>query len=427
MDLLRLPANQNRAEALKLAIAAKQPVEKMAERLEAGPKTPQDIVEIGANTQVQPENEKAAKKLRLGRKIRKGFLGLTSAGAAVYNGILGIPEGIAIGLGASKGDSKEKLRARAGAVNLVTKTAAAAVIAGALGGGPMIIGAAAVAGLIGSAVSNHISAFTGKLDENIDTISKAARGKNHETNEKLNLGQTLKGLPKAAASGFKSAAKNSLTNGRILTAGVLDGVEFSYKNRRGLVSNTGKVEGQKESTLRSALKLAAGGIFGLVGSMINAPGGFVVGALRSLETEDGQTAPKEMTNTLMFLATNIAKLMPGSLAGSVGGSAGFSVGAATGSITSIIDGKDGFHKGIVRQVDLSLDQAHDGEEAKDNLRAYYRAGKGAVVGGVTGVHEGWRVGFESGAKIMDSVLDLGKSSVDVANQKDQAEEAKAGE
>lgn len=381
------------------------------------------------NSDVQEtfEQEQAPAPPRRKRQVRKALLDTAGVFMGGYNAVLNIPKGVVVGAAAVKGKSDEAIRKRAANSFAIASTIAGGAIGFVLGGPFGLIGGAA-SGLISGTISNHLEARSGSMDPFLNQIADSARQSagidpEDENQHDPNAWQVFKGAVAGGVKGLTAGFKKSFLNSKIAAAGAADGIEFVVQNRRPPVSK--KVTAMGGGAIKTALKAAAGTLFGLAGVLINVPGGAITGALQSLSDTDGKSsAPEAMTKTLMFVGTNVGKLMPSTAAGSVGGTAGYAVGAATGSITSIIDGRDGFHKGIVRQVDLALKEAHGEDEAKGNLRAYYRAGKGAVVGAVTGLYEGWRIGYEAGVENMSAIFDLQKQALDVQTGEEKKSEQK---
>jgi len=67
-------------------------------------------------------------------------------------------------------------------------------------------------------------------------------------------------------------------------------------------------------------------------------------------------------------------------------------------------------------VETAVKRAHGETEVKENLRAYYRAGKGSVVGLSAGVREGWKAGFQGGVEMFGDLLATTPESIEASEK-----------
>ena len=212
--------------------------------------------------------------------------------------------------------------------------------------------------------------------------------------------QGVSAVVSGATGGVKRGFHSRENSAKPMLSGVFDGISEAKEDFQ--TSKASKVKGLSgnQSPAARALMTASGVLFGVVGVMINAPGGLVLGVIESLSDSKDST-PSQMTKNTTFWATNIGKYLPPAIVGAaVGGPVGVAlatgVACATGSVPSIIDGRSGLNRKIARPVENAVKEAHGEDGVKENLRAYYRAGKGAVVGFSAGIREGWKAGFQSG-------------------------------
>lgn len=282
-----------------------------------------------------------------------------------------------------------EVRKRYGQLGIASQVAAGA-LAGGLLGGPLGLVCGATAGFLSGATSLRLQQRSGQLDQII-----GQREQRYSSPRRLFLD-----LGRASAENFRRASTHSES--------FLRGCMAAGDNLRQGLRQRPELPGLQATGFKGALELASGLTCGLTGVVINAPGGAVLGMLHQAEGHSPEAAPNLTEKTLMLTATNLGKVLPASIvAGLVGGPAGVALGTAvgilTGSLTSIIDGRQGFHEEIVQDVYHSLAQ---GEASQD---IYFRAGQGAVLGGVAGLRQGWFLGYRGGREIVRD-LSLGSQA-----------------
>ena len=363
---------------------------------------PQDVVDSA------PANSK------LSRKIRKGFLSAASTGMAAFKALESIPEGIQIGLDTKAGKSDDMKRLNAARVSTITSIATSSAVGSVLLG-PVGFVVGGVVGYLSGMVGNHLAVRSGVGEQKMKAVTKAVE-------EKAGASEGVWGSVKAAVTGAVEGAKQGFkhrkTTAKIQLSGALDGVKEAVEDaKRAEPDRFTELEaGSRHGKLAQAAMRAGGMLFGAAGVAINAPGGLIIGVLESLK-ETSSSIPSQMTKNLMLWATNLGKFLPAAAIGAVvGGPVGIAastaVGVATASVTSIIDGRLGVNDKIARPVKLAVKEAHGEQEVKDNSRAYYRAGKGAVVGLAAGVREGWKSGFRGGVEVVRDAIAATPESIE---------------
>ncbi len=390
--------------------------------------------EAAVEDTVEVEEERAP---RPHRPIRKALVTAVGWGLAAYNAVSSVPEGIAVGLGAAAGKSDEEIRrTSAGAF-----TASNTILAGGLGlavGGPVGLVLGAAAGYIGANVSKYLEVKSGEIEHTIDKSAQKIRDSlAHLDPQEKKFSRTVGGSLMGGWKGLKSTLHDRIS-GQVMAAGVIDGLGHvvhemtTTKEEEAIIEPEQPQPAEPQNNggwLGRLGKTAFGVVCGISGVIINAPGGAIVGAIESLKgPEEKERA--QIAKPLMLVATNIGKTLPSAaigalLGGPVGAAVGTAVGVVTASLTSIIDGKYGFNRGIVREVDKAVAEAHGQEMPKGNLRAYYRAGKGAVVGMMAGVKEGWRLGYKGGVEMLADIVETPKESVGDGEEEDNTDTPEA--
>ncbi len=315
---------------------------------------------------------------------------LAGKALAAAHTLCSLPGNVAVGLAVAASKGVEVQRSRAA----VSYAASSAVVGGALGslvGGPVGMVCGAFAGYIAGNIGNHLSQRSGMLERQLEAI-----------NDGVQPGQSgIKAAFRALTKGMGITWQDGQQAGQLTVRGMLDGAA-------NLPPATSPQS--ESSTDRGIFKKTMGVVCGATGVLINAPGGAVLGALEALrETDEAKRG--EIARPLMLVATNVGKVIPGAfvaalLGGPVGVAVGTAVGVVTASLTSIIDGKSGIHSGITRQVEKAVQEAHQGEPPAQDLRVFYRAGKGAVVGAVSGTRQGWWRGYAGGVNIADDLVSV---------------------
>jgi len=365
---------------------------------------------------------------------------------AALNGLLSIPVGMQIGLdtvrhpkvdaaqegekaaqpgveeasSSAESEAPEKLsaedvkRLNAARISTLSSVAATSLIGlGVLGPVGFVVGG--VVGYLTGTIGNHLEARSGIGEQKIDKISA-------EVEQRVGDSKGLWGSTKALASGAVNGAiegyKSRKTTSKIQLSGIIDGVGDAVADWKDSKSAPVKQlrENSPHGTLTKAAMTMAGGLFGVAGVMFNAPGGLVIGILESLK-ETTSYIPTQMTKNVMLWATNVGKFLPAAIVSATCGvAAGTAVGVATASVTSIIDGRLGVNRKIALPVETAVKRAHGETEVKENLRAYYRAGKGSVVGLSAGVREGWKAGFQGGVEMFGDLLATTPESIEASEK-----------
>ena len=381
---------------------------------ESAGEQPQDVVSL-ENENAKAEPAQAPPQSKLGRKVRKGFLEVASVGVGLHGALSTGIQGIQTGIDVKMGRDPEKIALNSARISTLTSVLSGTSIGLAVMG-PVGLVVGGVVGYISGTIGNHLDSRSGNGAQRQENITKAVE-------KSLGDSEGLWGATKAVATGAIQGAKDGFKGRRmtakIQLAGMLDGVEESADYwREAKVDDPINMDvGKDEAGLSKLLKTAGGLVLGVAGVLINAPGGAVIGVLESLK-ETKSYIPSKMTQSLVLLATNVGKFIPATIATVVGGPAvGTAVGLATGSVASSADGHFGVNRKILTPVENAVDKAHGEEAHQESLRAYYRAGKGAVVGFSAGVREGWKVGFQGGVDMVNNAL----ASTPEAIEKDEKE------
>ncbi|MEW6284451.1 MAG: hypothetical protein AB1758_37905 [Candidatus Eremiobacterota bacterium] len=330
---------------------------------------------------------------RPARWVRTAVAGAAGLANGLYSAANGVPEGLVAGLMAHRGAEPASIRKAVAVTQLVTNTLAGAVVGG-LVAGPAGLVMGAAAGYVTGTVGNYMEHRSQQLDAVVDRIRAGSGG-------------VLRALWTGASQGAVQGFRFGRVSGAATAAGFLDGVREVGKAPSATVS--------PELAPRTLLEGAASVLFGVAGVLINAPAGAVLGSLRSVH-DPARPTPTRLERHLLLLATNVGKVLPGVVLGSlipgpVGILAGTAVGLLTASITSMVDGKAGFHPGLVNTVRQAVASSHGQEECPDSARVFYRGGRGTVVGFCAGLREGWRAGCEAGVQIVRDGLSGPDTSV----------------
>ena len=311
---------------------------------------------------------------------------------ALGHTLCSLPGSIAVGLAARAGVNEEVQRTRS-AIAYSTSSTAMGGAMGSLVGGPVGLVCGAFAGYIVGNIGNHLNNRSGLLTRSMDAIQDASSAS----------GNSLQCSLKAAQAGMRTHWNEGKQAGRLLVEGMLDGASVPHPPLKA------------GSQPQGVLKKIIGATCGATGVLINAPGGAVAGALAALEEGD-ETRRSAIARPLMLVATNVGKVIPGAavaalLGGPVGVAVGTAVGVVTASLTSIIDGKYGIHKGIAGEVERAVKVSQEGHPPAENLQIFYRAGKGAMVGALSGTRQGWQRGYLGGVDIAGDLVSVPRASV----------------
>lgn len=412
-------------------------VEKKAPQ--APPETNVDSVELSSAEAVKSPEPQKARKNKVSRMLRKGFLSAASTVTAAMHSVLSIPVGMQMGLDTvkqieaerlaspeaqkpeeteSKRSAEEMKRLNAARISTLASTAAAGAIGmAALGPVGLVVGS--VVGYLKGMVGNHLEAKSGIREQKMQKITADVK---QSVGDSTGLWARAKAMLKGASSGAVAGYKTRKTTSKIQLSGMLDGIGEAVEDWKESKSKPVKElsDASDHNPLSKAAMRVSGSLFGTAGVMINAPGGMIIGTLESLK-ETPSYIPSQMEKNLMLWSTNVGKFLPAAIVSATFGvAAGTAVGVATASVTSIIDGRLGVNRKIAQPVEKAVKEAHGEEEVKENLRAYYRAGKGAVVGLSAGVREGWNAGFQGGVEMMSDLLAATPEAIETSD-KDDAE------
>ncbi|MGE0494618.1 MAG: hypothetical protein AB7S38_35745 [Vulcanimicrobiota bacterium] len=383
---------------------------------------PQEKVEIGSPETSTELVAPPAPEKKKSRGLRKLLVKAAGWGLAGFNALCGIPEGIAVGLGVARGKSKEQIRAISATSYALSNT----VMGGAAGwlvGGPVGMICGAAAGYVAGNIANHLESRSHSIDTLLDNVTEKVDKANKNVSKNNDVGRATRGALVGAWEGLKTNFELGKTAGTILAAGAADGFDHvieELKAEKPAEEAADKPLKNQPMGIGKALKMGMGVLCGATGVLINAPGGAIIGALESLKGPD-ETERVQIAKPLMLFATNIGKVIPGAVvAGAIGGPVGVAIGTAVGvitaSLTSIIDGKYGFNRAVVKEVDKAVSAAHGEDIPKDNLRVFYRAGKGAVVGAMAGLKEGWELGYKGGIEIAEDLASTPKEAVELEDE-----------
>ena len=382
---------------------AAPPAEAPPQPVETAAPATEDHVEITSTTAQEP-----TRSHKLSRMIRKSFLSAASTGMAAMNSILSIPVGIQMGLDTVKEieverksaeqdstptpetsprSADEQKRLNAARISTLASTAASGAIGMAILG-PVGLVVGSVVGYLKGMIGNHLEVRSGIADQKMEKMTSDIKS---TVGESTGAWAKTKAIFRGAQTGAVQGYKTRKMSSKIQLSGILDGVGEAIEDWK--ESKAEPVKGLSKQSEHNALAKAAmrfsGSVFGTAGVLINAPGGAVIGTLESLK-ETSSYIPSQMEKNLMLWSTNVGKFLPAAIVSATFGvAAGTAVGVATASVTSIIDGRLGVNRKIARPVEKAVKEAHGEEEVKENLRAYYRVGKGSVVGLSAGIREGW--------------------------------------
>ncbi|MCA9796643.1 MAG: hypothetical protein KC910_32765 [Candidatus Eremiobacteraeota bacterium] len=379
---------------------------------------PQEKVEISEPATGTELIAPPAPDKKKSRGLRKLLIKAAGWGMAGFNALCGIPEGIAVGLGVARGKSKDQIRG----ISATTYALSNTVVGGAAGwlvGGPVGMICGAAAGYVAGNIANHLESRSHSIDTLLDNVTDHVEKANKDVAQKNGVGRATRAVVVGAWEGMKTNFELGKTAGSILAAGAADGVDHvieEMKADKPAEEQPEKPAKDEPMGIGKALKMGLGVLCGATGVLINAPGGAIIGALESLKGPD-EKERVQIAKPLMLFATNIGKVIPGAVvAGAIGGPVGVAVGTAVGvitaSLTSIIDGKYGFNRSVVKEVDKAVSAAHGEDIPRDNLRVFYRAGKGAVVGAMAGLKEGWELGYKSGVDMAEDLASTPKEAVE---------------
>lgn len=347
------------------------------------------------------------------RKRKKAALGLGATVIAAVDSVLAIPQSLQVGLDTANGVNEEITKTRVFKWNVATNAVAGLVAGAALGPLGMAVGLTTIAGLAPVAAVGGL--FAGLLKGTIEAHLSAKSGANDsyvkKTRERIEERlegdedpSKLKTAWVGLSEGVKQAFQSRKETAKIQLSGAMDGIEYLREADK-IIKPSAK-EPKKMGMFKKTVAL----LCGVSGVMINAPGGLISGMLESLK--DTKTYKQSaLARTTLLMATNLGKLMPGAVIGSlvagplggvVGAAVSAGVGIVTNSIPSMVDGRDGINRAIQRPLEHAVNEAHGQGEHRENLRVYYRAGKGGVVGANVGTKEGWKAGYQGGIEMVES-------------------------
>lgn len=326
------------------------------------------------------------------RKLRAGTARAAGAVWGAFNACNGVAQGLVAGYMANREYSPGSIRKAVAATQLSCSVLGGAAL-GTLVGGPAGLVCGAAAGYVAGSLENYMEHRSQQLDQLLEHLETRI---DRTTEEARGVWGTVKAMGVGAVTASKLGWRHGNVSGSSVAAGAMAGV-------RHLREEKCEDSGQRPQP-KSLLERASGLLFGAAGVLINGPAGAVLGALESVHHSE-KPEPTGLSRHLLLLATNLGKVLPGVLVGSmvpgpVGILAGTVVGVLTASITSMVDGRRGFHPGLVRAVRGAVDDSHGEEECPDSARVFFRGGKGAVVGLVTGVREGWKTGYDAGIQLL---------------------------
>jgi len=348
-----------------------------------------------AQTEAAPADSVSLSSNPLASRWKQRAVKLAARALAVGHTLCSLPGNVAVGLAAAAGKGADVQRSRA-AISYAASSAAVGGALGSLVGGPVGMVCGAFAGYIAGNIGNHLLQRSGLLDRQLEAVSQGI-----QPDQGL-----FKTAFKALGKGIGITWNDGQQAGQLAVRGMLDGVA-------NLPPAT--IPQPDAGSDKGILKKTLGVVCGATGVLINAPGGAVLGALEALNDND-EARHGEIARPLMLVATNVGKVIPGAfvaavLGGPVGVAVGTAVGVVTASLTSIIDGKSGIHSGITRQVEKAVQEAHEGEPPPQDLQVFYRAGKGAVVGAVSGTKQGWWRGYAGGVNIAADLVSVPGAAV----------------
>lgn len=342
------------------------------------------------------------------RSLKRGVTRTAGVATAVLDTATAVPTGLVEGLteAFAPGTGAQVRERRLRIVRLLAKAGIGFGI-GALVGGPVGAVACLGASFLTTAVSNVAEARTGGIETFRGAIDRRVREKMGDRGVPSWWGKIRAGLA-GALDGCRQQYRKGMIAGSATAAGAMAG--FSYA--RG--PQDGEADPERSPvSLKQVAGTVARSTTGILGVLINLPGGLVAGSLHAMK--EPQAEDDSQLRPILMLCTGMGKaLVPAVLGGIVAGPVGAAVASGLGvlvdvtvdGINTIIDGKSGINKSIVGTIDDALQDAIPEELSEEpGYGIYYRLGKGAVIGGRVCVQEGWKRGYYGGSTAVRSMVE----------------------